>query len=237
MAFFGKKTELASEKKDEPSVAPVVEPVVEKVDASPSPATASPSSPTPEQQAQLDKVMEQAKAAAQAILGGNLAATLGTPSGNIEDRTAQVQRDFIPGKMRRDKTYIPERVWDAHENVTRRVLIHSDYKYALAPQEDFLTYTGMGYKLAKYDGGSQSGLDHRGFLGTEDTVFTRTVNGLCQRGDCFLMWIPIRGWEDLRDEDRRRIDQETNRAIGSFYNAGYREGLRTFIERDGQSLA
>lgn len=235
MGFFGKKTELASEKSSAPAAD---QPAVKtKVDASPSqPAASTPPSPTPEQQAQLDKVMEKAKADAAAILGGMPAAQLGTPSGNVEERTAQAQRDHVPGKMRRDKTFIPEWIYDENDGVTRRVLRHGEIRYALVPADDFLSYTGYGYKFALYDGGSRSGLLERGFLGTGDAIFTRTVQGYCQRGDCFLMWIPIRGWEALDAEDKARVDKQTDRAVGSFYNAGYREGIRTWIEVDGKSI-
>ena len=188
---------------------------------------------TSDQQAEIDRIMAQARSAAQqVILGGSPEAKLGTPSGNVDEKQERFQRDYLPGKLLRDRTRVPERIYDEDEGVDRQVLRLSEFKYVMIPQDDFLTYTGIGYKFTKFDGGSQSGLTERGFRGTGDAIFTRTLIGNCQRGDCFLMHIPIRGWEALREEDRIKGSDVEKKALGSFHNAAYAQGIRPFAERN-----
>lgn len=197
---------------------------------------------TPSQQLAIDKIMAKARDDAQQILLSAPLASLGTPSGDVESKQEVWQRDHIPGAMRKDKTYIPEFVYDEHEDVTRRVLLKSDYKYVLvltsmdSAMDTIQSYLEMGYKHCLYDGGSRSGFTERGFKGTGDAIFRRTIEGYCQRGDCRLMWIPIRGWEALNQEDQDRCAQAMPAALGSFANAGYSQGIRTKIEVEGVEL-
>ena len=241
---IGKKMEKAqqenaakAEVKDPHAEAPVapapVTPVASAAGSEGAPAAPSAAKLTSDQQAEIDRIMAQAKAAAQqVILGGSPEAKLGTPSGNIDEKQERFQRDYLPGKLLRDKTRVPERVYDEDQGIDRQVLLHSEYRYALVPQDDFLTYTGLGYKFAKFDGGSQSGLTERGFRGTGDAIFTRTLTGNCQRGDCFYMYIPIRGWEALREEDRVQGSDVEKKALGAFHNAAYAQGIRPFAEQN-----
>ena len=234
---IGKKMEKAkqenaakAEAKDpqaEAPVAPVSIPPDASVSGSEGATVPSPFQLTADQQAEIDRIMAQAKAAAQqVILGGSPEAKLGTPSGNVEEKQEHFQRDYLPGKLLRDKTRVPERIYDEDKGIDRQVLLHNEYRYALVPQDDFLTYTGLGYKFVKFDGGSQSGLTERGFRGTGDAIFTRTLSGNCQRGDCFYMYIPIRGWEALREEDQYKASEVHKKALGVFHNVAYASGIR-----------
>ena len=203
-------------------------------------AVAEPVTPpalTLSQQAEIDRIMSEAKEKAQqVILGGSPEAKLGTPSGNVEETQERYQADHLPGKMRRDKTRVPERIYDEDLQTTREVLRNGDYKYVMIPQDDFLTYTGYGYKFCKYDGGAQSGLAPRGFQGTNDAIFTRTLTGNCQRGDCFLMYLPIRAWEVLHQEDLDSQDSASKKVLGNFHNAGYDVGIRPYAQIDGRDI-
>lgn len=258
MATFGKKTTLASEATPSPAeptaspgpvvapgpvveAAPVVSPAVEQPAAASAMEASGGSLLTgaalpPDKQAAIDKIMADARSAAEAILLGTPAATLGTPSGDIEEKTARVARDFVPGKRRKDKTYIPEYVCDQNSETRRKVLRYDVYRYMLVDGETIDNYSLMGYRMALFDGGSMSGLEGKGFTDTGDSVFRRDIYGRCQRGDCFLMYIPIRAWEEIAQDDRDEVDKALPAALGSFANAAYSVGIRPFIEAEGKTL-
>jgi hypothetical protein len=220
----------AAAKVDSPEVK-VTEPAVAVEIAEPPPEVPAPTPQlTPDQQAEIDRIFTDARLKAQAVLGGSPEAQLGTPSNGEDVKQERVQRDYVPGRFRADRTRVPERIYDEDEGVDRKVLLFSDYRYALVPADDFLTYTGLGYKFCKFDGGSRSGLTERGFRGTGDSIFTRELNGNCRRGDCFYMYIPIRGWEEIAAEDLSKVGDGEKRALGSFHNAAYSQGIRPFAE-------
>lgn len=200
---------------------------------------AKPPEPTAEQQAAIDAVFEKKQAEIKAevatILGGNAVAGLGTPSKNQEETQERVQRDRLPGVRRLDKTYVPESIEDERGNY-RKVLRYSEYRYCMIPQEDFLTYRMKGWRHCMYDGGSRSGLNGEGWQHTGDTVFERDIRGYCRRGDVFLMYIPVRGWEELKAEDKQAVERSMKGPIGEFMNTTYHKGIRGFAEVDGESI-
>ena len=201
--------------------------------------TKAPDTPqlTAAQQAEIDRIMVKARTdAQQVILGGSPEAKLGTPSGNVEDTQEHYQADYVPGKKRRDKTRVPEHIYDEDLQRNRPALLLSNYSYVLVPQDDFLDYTGAGFKFCKFDGGSQSGLAFGGFTGTGDAIFTRTLTGNCQRGDCFLMFIPIRAWEAIRQEDLDNQSEAHKKVLGNFYNAGYDVGIKPSAQINGVEI-
>lgn len=187
------------------------------------------------QQAAIDQVMATAREACQAILGGSPVAGLGTPSANQEETTDHVQSDSIPGTRRKDKTYIPKRIYDP-DTGNSRPLLFDELHYMLVDIETIPDYIMDGWKMCLFDGGSLSGLAGSGFSGTGDSVMTRTIHGYCQRGDCRLMWAPHKLWEELRAADEYENSISMQRALGSFANAGYREGIRAEAVVDGKPV-
>ncbi len=197
-------------------------------------AAAAPPTPPAVQKA-IDEVMADARARVDAILASEVA-QLGTPSANEDEKQARFQRDMLPGRMRKDKTYVPEWIIEDGESTRRQALLYSDYRYALVDVETTGNYLLNGYRLCLFDGGPRSGLAPRGFSGTGDNIFRRTLEGYCQRGDCRLMYIPIRAWELIDEEVRERTAGMVQRTLGNFADAGYSQGIRTFIEAEGKSL-
>jgi hypothetical protein len=191
-----------------------------------------------EQKAAVAAIMAEAEAKARdVILGGNPVAGLGTPSNFDRDKVDNIQRDSLPGTRRKDdNTYVPEFVYDEVEQCQRRAKLPAEYHYVLVDIERIGKYIRHGWKHVLFDGGSRSGLAERGFKGTGDGIFRRTLEGYCQRGDCRYMYIENRAWEEIRDEDEYQASMAMSRALGSFANAGYREGIRAEAYVDGKPV-
>lgn len=149
------------------------------------------------------------------------------------DATKDVgQADFIPGTVRPDPTYLPDRCYDEGMGSERRVTLKSDYHYCWVVDLKLTQFRSMGYKFCLHDGGSQSGLANRGFLGTG--LYERTLDNHIRNGDTFLMFAPVRLYEQFVAEDKRQADAWTIAAETDLANKGYRHGVRTFKEEDGQ---
>jgi len=200
------------------------------------PATASAPDITPDQQAAVDQVFADAKKAAEAILGGGFL-PVGIPSGNIEERQENVQRDYIRGTRRKDKTYVPETIYDDRPmgGGTRKVLDYGRYRYAMVSEDSFASYITLnGWKFVKYDGGGRSGLLGDGFQGTGDSVFMRDIRGYCRRGDVYLLYTEIENWLEMKEEDRLRAEKSIENPIGNFFNTAYSKGIRTWADISDQ---
>jgi hypothetical protein len=142
------------------------------------------------------------------------------------------QADFIPGTLRPDPTYLPERVYDEGSGVDRQVTRPSEYHYIWVVGEKITQFRTNGYKFCLHDGGPQSGLANRGFLGTG--LYERTLDNHIRNGDTFLMYAPMRLYEQMVQADRDQVDAWTIAAQKDLHNEGYRRGVRTFEEEDGQ---
>lgn len=189
----------------------------------PKAAATVPEELTPAMKDYLDKQVKEA----MNLLVGDDGDKLGRPSGDIEDKVSKRQRDYIPGKFRKDKTYVPRRV-EMQDGTVREVTYGDDeVKYMWVATTDVGTYrNGLGYKMCMYRGGPRSGLKGEGFSGTD--LFEPDVQGRVVNGDCYLMWIERRAWDELEEEDLYERSMIEQKSVGEFVNAGYREGIRTY---------
>ena len=140
------------------------------------------------------------------------------------------QADFLAGTYSGDPTYVPEFVYDEIANRERRATIPDDYHYYWVSQERMTHHKLKGYRYVEYSGGKGSAPG--GFTGTG--LYDRTLDNHVRNGDVFLMYTSMRNWEAIR-----KANQEQNIAIDSavqdgVHNEGYRRGVRTFTEKDGQ---
>lgn len=197
---------------------------------------------TPEQQAEIDRVLkaneQETKRAIEAILGGKVEAGVGTPTGDQPDKTQRVQRDHMPGKFRRDPSYVPEHVYDEVTGERKKVLDHNNYRYYMVTNDELklASATAVGWKYCLFDGGSRSGLLNGGFKGTGDAVFTRDIYGHCRRGDVFLMWMEVRRYEELREIDRDEVAKASLAPVGEFANVAYGKGIRAMAQVNGEDI-
>jgi hypothetical protein len=144
------------------------------------------------------------------------------------------QRDFIRGTRDIDPTYIPDRCYDEIADCERAVALKNDYHYVWVTDTKINQFKIRGYKFALYDGGNQSGLATGGLRGTY--LFERTIDNHVRNGDVFLMWAPRRLYEALVAEDKAEADKWESAAENDVHNLGYRYGVRTFKEKDGQTI-
>jgi hypothetical protein len=144
------------------------------------------------------------------------------------------QRDFIPGTAVIDPTYIPERCYDEIAQQDRAVALKNDYHYVWVTDNKINQFKIKGYRFVLYDGGSQSGLAAGGLRGTY--LFERTIDNHVRNGDVFLMWCPLRLWEELVAYDQEQGQRWEQAAENDHHNLGYRHGVRTFKEVDGKQI-
>ena len=88
--------------------------------------------------------------------------------------------------------------------------------------------------MVRYDGGNLSGLAAGGLRGTN--MFERTIDVHVRNGDTFLMFAPERLYNAMVEEDRKQADYWQNAAEQDHHNLGYRHGVRTFNEVDGEII-
>ena len=143
-------------------------------------------------------------------------------------------RDYIPGTRSIDPTYIPDRCYDEIAGVDRNVALKSDYHYCWVTDNKINQFKIRGYKFALYDGGQMSGLATGGLRGTY--LFERTIDNHVRNGDVFLMWAPIRLFEELCEETDKLTRSRESAATDDIHNLGYRHGVRTFDEVDGKQI-
>lgn len=154
------------------------------------------------------------------------------PEASSYDPVMQNQRDFVPGSRRHDLTRVPEFAYDEKSQNVRRVSIPNEYHYVWVHPEKLDAMHSWGYRLVKYDGGNQSGLAQGGLRGTN--MFERTIDAHVRNGDTFLMFAPIRLYEAMQQHDREQMEAWEMAAETDHHNLGYRYGVRTFKEEDGQ---
>ena len=171
-----------------------------------------------------------AQAAEQASVSGgdlpNLADAMPTTDAALDPG----QADFIAGTYSGDPTYVPEFVYDDIQNRKRRATMPDDYHYYWISAERMTHHKLLGYRFVEYSGGK--GTAPGGFTGTG--LYERTLDNHVRNGDVFLMFTSMRNWEAIQAK-HKKINDEINSAAGDgIHNEGYRRGVRTFTEKDGQ---
>ena len=140
------------------------------------------------------------------------------------------QADFIAGTYSGDPTYVPEFVYDEIQNRKRRATMPDDYHYYWISAERMTHHKLKGYRFVEYSGGK--GTSPGGFSGTG--LYERTLDNHVRNGDVFLMFTSMRNWDAIQAENAK-INNAINAAAGDgIHNEGYRRGVRTFTEKDGQ---
>jgi hypothetical protein len=148
------------------------------------------------------------------------------------DEVAKSQADYIPGTRRFDGLAVPDYVFDEGTNSRRRCGLPQHYKYCWVEQGKLNWFKTSGYRFCYYNGGPNSGLAEGGFKGT--FMYERTLDNHVRNGDVLLMWTHLRNWEALQEEERKQIDTWNAAAETDLADRGYRHGVRTFKEVDGQ---
>lgn len=185
--------------------------------------------PTEEERQAVRDVLKEAEAASAQILHG--APDVSGVSPTTDASVDPGQADFIPGTRPPDMLYLPERVYDERTGVERRCSLPNEYHYCWVEGSKITSFRIWGYRLAQYDGGPQSGLAPGGLSGTH--LYERTLDNHVRHGDVFLMWIPIKGYEVLKAEDRKKIDDWNMVPKTEMHDAAYSHGVRSFEEVDG----
>jgi len=175
-------------------------------------------------------ILKAAESKASEIVAQREADVAGA-SPETDPSTDPGQADFVPGTRPPDMLYLPERVYDEFKQVSRPCARKNEYHYCFVEASKVTQFKILGYRFCLYDGGQNSGLAPGGFSGTN--MFERTLDGKLRHGDTFLMYIPLRGYEQLQSEERKKIEDWNRAAQTSLHNEGYRRGIRTFEEVDG----
>lgn len=206
----------------------------------------TPNAPTPEETPKVEDSKEVAQQALDEIMSQAAEKTgsvLSADEGRYDDAKPEAssyapveenQRDFIPGTRRPDLTRLPEFAYDESIGRTRRVSRPKEYHYVWVHGAKMDRMHFQGYRLVMYDGGSRSGLADGGLRGTN--MFERTLDNHVRNGDTFLMYVPMRLYAQLVLEDAEQAAKWENAAEQDHHNLGYRYGVRTFQEKDGQQI-
>jgi hypothetical protein len=156
------------------------------------------------------------------------------PEASSHDPVEHNQRDFIPGTRRHDLSRIPEFAYDEKRQEVRRVSRPKEIHYVWVHPDKLDVMHSKGYRMAIYDGGNQSGLADGGLRGTN--MFERTIDVHVRNGDTFLMFAPERLYLAIMADDAAQAERWENAAEQDHHNLGYRHGVRTFREVDGQLI-
>jgi hypothetical protein len=202
---------------------------------------AAPAKPEPEMSAtEVKKALEDVMGKAATQTGELLQTTPdefydgAKPESSSYDPVEQNQRDFIPGTRRHDLSRIPEFAYDETTQTVRRVSLPKEIHYVWVHPDKLDTMHSKGYRMARYDGGNQSGLAEGGLRGTN--MFERTIDVHVRNGDTFLMFAPERLYLAVVADDAEQADRWQNAAEQDHHNLGYRYGVRTFKEVDGELI-
>lgn len=200
------------------------------------PAKAEPEMSATEVKSALKEVMGQAAAQTGDLLQTTPEELLedAKPEASSYDPVMQHQRDFIPGTRRHDLTRLPEFAYDETSQTVRRVSLPKEYHYVWVHPDKLDSMHGKGYRMVRYDGGNLSGLASGGLRGTN--MFERTIDVHVRNGDTFLMFAPDRLFRAMEAEDRLQGEHWQSAAEEDHHNLGYRYGVRTFKEEDGQII-
>ena len=180
----------------------------------------------------IDEIMSQASAKASSLL--QVEDDLLGRKPTQDPSSSPAQADFLPGSRVSDITYIPDYVEDEDTNTVRRCKLPHEYHYVWVEGSKRPTYRMNGYRFVLYDGGHGSGLAERGFLGTG--LFERTADNHVWHADCYLMYCTNSAYERIKQDDKDLLDKYNAAAESDIHNYGYRYGVRTFKEENGQII-
>lgn len=144
------------------------------------------------------------------------------------------QADHLPGTRFSDTLYVPDRAYDSDYGDSRQVAMRHEYHYVWVYPDLIPSFKNRGYRQCKYTGGQNSGLAERGFKGTD--MFEATLDGNVRNGDIILMYIPLRGYQEHQEAERKFIDDRNMAVSTEMHDEGYRRGIRTFEEKDGTEM-
>jgi hypothetical protein len=144
------------------------------------------------------------------------------------------QADHLPGTRFSDTLYVPDRAFDSEISMTRQVALRQEYHYVWVYPDLIPSFKNRSYRQCKYTGGQGSGLAERGFKGTD--MFEMTLDGNVRNGDIILMYIPLRGYQEHQEAERKFIDDRNMAVSTEMHDEGYRRGIRTFEEKDGTEM-
>lgn len=178
-------------------------------------------------------ILKEAETKSQAILASEPDVSGVSPT--TDASTDPGQADYIPGTRPPDLTYLPDTVYDEHRRISRPCARKNEYHYCFVEAGKINQFKVNGYRFCLYDGGQGSGLAPGGLGGTY--LFERTLDNHVRHGDTFLMYLPMRAYEALSAEMRKKLDAWNMAAETDFMNEGYRRGVRTFKEVDGVQIS
>ena len=175
----------------------------------------------------------EAKVAAEQILVKPVPADYtddftGVPTHDPASSPNYVPQDHLPGSRPLDALDLPEFAYDEDVGRVRRITRPTEYHYCWVEGTDVDSFKHRGYMMVQYNGGDRSGLDGYGFKGT--TLFTRTQTNWVQRADVYLMYCPIRLYEEIVREDREFCDRMRRMGQNNFMNLAYKYGIQAFTE-------
>ena len=185
----------------------------------------APAAPTPEATPkQIDRIADEIMSGGKVDLVADGSEKTGASSLGHKDPD-EIQMDYLRGTRTKDRTYIPEFVFDEGIQAKRRATLPTDYKYGWIQYELTDRYNHYGWKFCRYSGGGQ-GMEDGGFDGTG--LYTKTPEGYVRNGDCLLMFTPMRNWREILQEEQVLKDKWTRGPLDDFHNVGDKAGVKTF---------
>jgi len=179
--------------------------------------------------AQVREILKEAEAESSKLLQSEPDVSGKSPDTNPS--TDPGQADFIPGTRLPDLLSVPEKVYDERTGIERLASLPKEYHYCWVESSKITQFRVWGYRMCLYNGGSLSGLADKGFSGTN--LYERTLDNKVRHGDVFLMYVPMRAYENLKAEERKKLEDWNNVPKTEMHNVAYGAGVRTFEEVDG----
>jgi len=157
------------------------------------------------------------------------------------DNPEHAQPDLVPLYQRKDPTFFPGCslqhkdvfVYDHALDRKRRLGLPGQYVYQFWPYDPAALAMAIteGWKFCKYNGGSLSGLADKGFKDTH-LYQEEAGTGRVVLGDTYLMYIPMRLAELLKEEEEHIRNAMEGKPNTDFFNDAYKSGIRGFTEDD-----
>lgn len=159
----------------------------------------------------------------------------GMPKADPANNRKHVPQDHIPGTKPLDALHFPEFAYDDDRHLVRRISLPNEYHYIWVEGSDIDRFKHNGYRFVLYNGGPGSGIAEQGLSGTY--LFHRTLDNHVQRGDVFLMYVPMRRYEEIVRENEERTHNMRNMGHNNFHNISYKYGIRSFHAVDTDARA
>ena len=142
-------------------------------------------------------------------------------------------------QQRKDPTYFPgcnlqwknSLVFDHKMGIERPLGKPAEYVYQFWPFDAVGMAVTEGWQFCGYDGGSRSGLADKGFKDTH-LYQNEAGTGRVVLGDTYLMYVPIRLAEELKEEVQKLNDAMEAKPNTSFFDDAYKTGIRGFTENE-----